>query len=266
VPWHLANAPAAGGSALYYDGSKWVDVSVSANHSINAITAVSEPGGVETVLAAAGDERNPNKLLGYIYKWDGQKWGAPFVVENVTLRGVTALDRYGAWACGFTSRGPQSARGVIVSWDYANKTWTRNDINIWTNGYARFNSIVAVDYRHLYVAGYVERADQSGTEPTGLVVSNSAEFDQWPFPPWNMAMTMNVARFNAITGLAPSTTVAVGLFKDNIADQPPDGPSQFDWGYPAVSWQKYGFSDKAQKPNVSISYYQEVTGVGMKYV
>lgn len=217
------------------------------------------------MLAAAGDERNPNKLKGYIYKWDGQQWGAPFAVENATLRGITALDRYGAWACGFTSKGASNSRAVIASWDYASQTWTRSTIQVWQAGYARLNSIVAIDYKHLYVAGYTERADQSGTELTGLVMYNVANFTD-PRYGWSTGNTYNVAKINAIAGLSPSTTVAVGVFKDNVADQPPDGPSQGDWGYPAVSWSKYGFSDKPQKANVSIAYDLEVSGVGMKYV
>jgi hypothetical protein len=156
-----------------------------------------------------------------------------------------------------------------MSWDYANQTWTRNNITVYTvpNAYARFNSILAVDYKHLYVAGYYERADQSGTQLLGLVsFPIPADFDKPPYPPWSFPPPQNVARFNAIAGLSPSTTVAVGMFNDAIADQPPDGPSKDDWGYPAVSWAKYSFTDRPQKANVSIAYDLEVTGIGMKYV
>jgi hypothetical protein len=73
------------------------------------------------VWAAAGDESNANRLMTYIYKWYAKTltWGAPAAIRDVTLRGITALDRYGAWACGFTSRGSPHERGVIISWDYA---------------------------------------------------------------------------------------------------------------------------------------------------
>lgn len=257
-------AGGANGVALYYDGASWRDVSLAEkDRTIQAITAVAEPDGTETVLAAAGDERNPNKLKGYIYKWDGQQWGAPFLVENATLRGITALDRYGAWACGFTNKGPVDARAVIMSWDHANQTWTRTNTRMLAN--AHFTGILTLDYKHMYISGYTEYSDQGGTQQTGFALSRFDYFNDLTYG-FSNGMTGNVAKFNAIAGLSPSTTVAVGVFRDGIADQPPDGPSQGDYGFPAVSWSKYGFSDKPQKANVSIAYDLEVSGIGMQYV
>lgn len=251
---------------MYYDGTSWRDVSVEKGRVINAITAVAEPDGTETVLAAAGAEQNANKLMSYIYKWDGQAWGAPVVIEDVTLRGITALDRYGAWACGFTSKGEASKRGVVMTWHHDTQVWTRGDIYVNLSGYARFTSIVAIDFWHLYVTGYVERADERGTELTGLVLTSVAALDRPLQADWSVGRgNENVAKFNKIAGLSPSTTVAVGLFKDAVADSPPDGPSSGDWGYPAVAWARDD-TVRPQKANVSIAYELEVTGVGMKYV
>jgi hypothetical protein len=207
--------------------------------------------------------------MAYIYKWDGQKWGAPVAVEDVTLRGITALDRYGAWACGFTSRGSTRERGVIMSWDYATQTWTRHNINVDRDGYTRLTSILAIDYNHLYIAGYTERADEHGTDLTGLEVYSVDVVNANNYKPllssWNTRNTDSVARFYAMAGLSPSTVVAVGAFKPAMADTPPDGPSPGDLGYPAVAWWRDDYVTP-QKVNVSIAHDLEVTGVAMKYV
>jgi hypothetical protein len=75
----------------------------------------------------------------------------------------------------------------------------------------------------------------------------------------------SVAKFNAIAGMSPSTVVAAGVFKDAVADAPPDGPSPGDFGYPAVAWNKDD-TVRPQKANVSIAYGLGVTGVAMKYL
>jgi hypothetical protein len=257
--------PADNGVALYYDGSSWRDVAVNQGVSINSIAAVREPGGVETVWAVAGDERNANKLTGYIFKWDAQasNWGTPLEFANVTLRGVAVLDRYGAWAVGYANRGELRNRGVLMNWDYATNSWTNMNLTQQgTNVLVRFNSIVAHNHGQLTIAGYTERADQSsGSETAGVIkyviyANDLVEFyDGARYS--DIGGFAAVFKFEDIAGASLSTTVAVGSFKQFFAN---------NGGYPAVAWQKLGYRDTAQKANVSIAYDQEVVGVAVKYV
>jgi hypothetical protein len=255
--------PADDGAALYYDGSSWVDVTVNSGVTINSIAAVREPGGVETVWAVAGDERNANKLTGYIFKWDAQasNWGAPVEVANVTLQGVAVLDRYGAWAVGYANRGELRNRGVLMNWDYATESWTNMNLGQQsTNVLVRFNSVVAHNHGQITIAGYTERADQSsGSETTGFImyVTYINDLMEYNYGTRYSGGFAAVATFEDIAGASLSTTVAVGSFKPSFAGRR---------GYPAVAWQKLGYRDTGQKANVSIAYDQEVVGVAVKYV
>jgi hypothetical protein len=251
------------GRALYWDGTSWKDVSVSQGITINSIAAAKEPGGVETVWAVAGDERNSNQLRGYIFKWDAQglNWGTPAEVANVTLRGVTVLDRYGAWTVGYASRGELRNRGVLMNWDYVTRSWISRSLTSQASN-VRFNSIIAHNHGLLTIAGYTELADQStGSETTGLInyliYANDLEQYYYGARYSGIGGFAAVAKFEEIAGASLSTTVAVGSFKSYFADNA---------GYPAVSWQKLGYRDQAQKANVSIAYDQEVVGVAVKYI
>lgn len=245
------------GAALYWDGTKWTDVSVNKGRDINAISAVTVPGTGDIVWAVAGDERDLNNLNGYIYRWQAstKAWVTQpdWRFGNLTLRGVSVLDAKGAWAVGYTSKGPVAERAVVLVWDSASSTWTRDVVQLFVNGYARLNDIVAVDYQHIYAAGYYETADQaSGSTAQGLVVQYDGK--QWGLRYYGG----QVEKFNGIAGLSPSTTVAVGYFKDETA-------LNNNWGYPAENWQKRNFQDMQQKNN-SIALNLAVTGIGMKYL
>ncbi|KAF8059378.1 HISN7 [Scenedesmus sp. PABB004] len=237
-----------GGTALFWNGRGFDDVSVAGGRDITSIAALPD-----VVWAVAADEADPNDLHGYIYRWQNQarSWGEPVEVGNATLRGVAALDAQGAWAVGYTSRGRVEQRAVVLSYNATNGTWEHVDASAGGLPYARLSDVVAVDYEHIYAAGTWQSASsQSGSESHGLVMSYNGRYWGTPFSGGDVERLVAVSSAGS-----PSTVVAVGAFNDRAAERQ-------GWGYPAELWQKQGWNQRPQT-NTSVPGSLAFSGIAL---
>lgn len=252
------------GAALYWNGNQWADASIDSKQTVRSIVAVAQTVG-DTVWMVASDERDPNSVSGYIYKWisSQRKWGAPTLFQDTALRGVTALDQDAAWACGFTNKGPIQKRGVILQYNGTADAWSRVTINVNLRGYMRLTAIQAINYLDAVAVGYLENSTPSGGNvQQALVLGMDANYK---YNSWSLrTLPSSVEMFNAVSGASPSTTVAVGQNTDEAANQPLGLNDKR--GYPAENWQKYGFQDTLRKVNVSVPADAVFRGVAVAYV
>lgn len=217
----------------------------------------------------ASDESDPNNIAGYIYKWSNAdaRWVRTFVLPDVALRGVTVLDKDGAWACGFKIKGPVKDRGVILTYNSTVNEWQQGTIvGMGRTSAHRLMDIHAVDYRNVWVVGYIQDASStSGDNRVGIVLAMDQNYDlkRWTYT----VVSGSTEMFNAISGASPSTTVVVGQNDDDTAQQEIAGPEPRPLkGYPAENWKRFQFRDTIRRPTGSVPADVAFRGVAVKYV